>query len=73
MAEPSVVVYTHPDCDYSVTLKSDLDKKGVQYREIDISTVPGATEELMRLTNGERITPVMVEGGRVTVGYYGVG
>ncbi len=73
MVESAIVVYTHPDCDYSRVLKKDLDEAGVTYREIDISIVPGAMQELQRLTGGERITPVMVEDGNVIIGYNGVG
>ena len=29
--------------------------------------------ELEALTNGERITPVLVEDGKVTIGYHGIG
>ena len=39
-----------------------------------ISRLPREREtELLELTNGERITPVMVEGGVVTVGFHGIG
>ena len=71
--ESNIIVYTHPDCDYSQALKKDLDEAGVEYQEVDVSVVAGAMEELERLTQGERITPVMVEDGNVIVGYYGVG
>jgi glutaredoxin len=73
MSEPTIVIYTHPDCEYSTTLKNELDKSKANYKEIDISAVPGASEELLKITNGQRITPVIVEGKRVTIGYYGIG
>ena len=34
---------------------------------------PEHVEELEKLTGGERITPVMVEGDLVIVGYHGIG
>ena len=73
MAEPTIIIYTHPDCEYSTTLKNELDKSKAKYKEIDISIVPGATEELLQITKGQRITPVIVEGERVTIGHYGIG
>lgn len=69
----NMVVYTHPDCSYSEALKGELDTDGVQYEEIDLSLQPDKWEILESLTDGERITPVTVEGDLVTVGFHGVG
>ena len=72
MAEPAVL-YTRPDCSYSDALKYDLERDGVSFDEIDLSIYPDKITELERLTGGERITPVLVINGEVTVGYYGIG
>ena len=45
----------------------------MNFDEIDVSLHPEAVPELERLTGGERITPVIVEGEEVIVGYHGVG
>ena len=71
--EPALIVYTRPGCSYSDALKFDLDTDGVEYREIDLSLSPEYVPEVERLTGGERITPVMVEGDFVVVGYRGIG
>ena len=71
--EPTLIVYTRPDCSYSDALKFDLDTDGVDYTEIDLSVHPEHVPEVERLTGGERITPVMVEGDFVAVGYKGIG
>lgn len=68
-----VVFYSHPDCTYSGALKEELDGAGVAYEEIDLALKPEAWVALEELTGGERITPVLVEGETVTVGYHGVG
>ncbi len=68
----TTVIYTHPDCTYSAAARDELDQTGISYREIDLSLNPEAWEELERLTGGERITPVIVEGDQVTVGFHGV-
>ena len=69
----SLILYTHPDCAYSTAAKSDLQKLETEFIEIDISKQPEALAELLKLTGGERITPVMVYGDEITVGYGGVG
>lgn len=66
-------VYTHPDCDYSNTLKGELAELEVEYEEIDLSQRPEEWANLVKLTDGERITPVSVIGAIVTVGYKGMG
>lgn len=73
MAEATLVIYTHPDCSYSEAAKHDLEESGVEYKEIDLGLHPEAWGDLENLTGGERITPVIVEGDSVIVGYHGVG
>ena len=74
MAESNTLtIYTHPECDYSQAVKADMKRDGIPFTEIDVTVSPGAIAELERLTGGERITPVIVEGELVTVGYGGGG
>lgn len=69
----TVLVYTRKDCSYSDAAMSELKDNGTPYKAIDIDEVPGAREELLRLSNGEPITPVMVVDGEVVIGYHGLG
>ena len=66
-------IYTHPDCTYSDAARDEFLHMGVEFEEIDLSTTPGAWEEVERLTGGERTTPVIVQGTLVTVGFHGIG
>ena len=68
-----LLLYTHPDCSYSDALKDEFNSEGREYEEIDLSIRPEAWVDLEKLTDGERITPVMVHNGEVTVGFHGVG
>ncbi len=69
----SVVLYTHPDCSFSDALKDELNSEGTAYEEIDLARRLDAWTELEALTGGERITPVLVQGDAVSVGFHGVG
>ena len=69
----SVLLYTHPECSFSDALKEELDAAGTEYDEINLALRPEAWEDLEKLTGGERITPVMIEGDVVSVGFHGVG
>ena len=68
-----VTLYTHPDCTYSGALKGELEEAGTAFDEIDLSLRPEAWERLEELTGGERITPVLVDGEKVEVGFHGIG
>ena len=70
-AEPTIIVYTHPDCAYSSAAKMDYRRNKTTYTEIDLSKQPDKVEELLRLTDGERITPVIVCGDQITIGFKG--
>lgn len=72
-SETALIVYTRPDCSYSDALLHDLERDGVEYQQIDLELHPEHIDALEKLTGGERVTPVMVEGDLVIVGYHGIG
>lgn len=67
------ILYTRPDCEYSGALRDELDAAGRSYREIDVSIHTEAIKDLLKYTDGDRITPVLVEGDQVSVGFRGIG
>ena len=71
MAQPSTIIYTHPDCAFSSAVKMDYRKRKVDYTEIDLSKQTDQIPALLELTNGERVTPVIVENGVVSIGFKG--
>ena len=71
MTQPSTVIYTHPDCAYSSAAKMDYRKRKVDYIEIDLSKQADKIPALLELTDGERVTPVIVENGVITIGFKG--
>lgn len=70
---PHITVYTHPDCSFSSAVKIDYNNRGISFKEIDISIHPEAIAELEQLTGGERITPVIVDGEEISIGFNGIG
>ena len=68
----TLVLYTHPDCGYSVKARDELVQNEIKFTEIDLSKSPEAWVDVERLTGGERMTPVTVEGDLVTVGFNGM-
>lgn len=68
MAE--TVIYTIPDCPYCKAARDDLRRRAVPYREVDVAGDSLARDEMIALS-GDNTVPVIVEEGRVKVGFGG--
>ena len=66
-----VTIYTKEGCPYCAAAKQHYTEQNIDFEEIDIYESPAAKEELLRLTGGKRIVPVIVEDGKVTTGFGG--
>ena len=53
----SVTIYTGPLCNYCDAAKRLLVRNNVEYKEINIATVKGAMEEMIKKANGKRTIP----------------
>jgi glutaredoxin len=62
-----VLLYTRPGCPFCDAKRAELAARGVAVREIDLAAAPQAIPELLKLTGGRRVVPVLVEDGRVLV------
>ena len=69
----NIILYSHPDCTYSDALREELNESSVDFEEIDLALNPEQWSHLETLTGGERITPVLLRGAEVEVGFHGVG
>lgn len=46
-------------------------KQGVAYRYLDVKKDPEAMKQMLEYSEGLRKVPVMVDGGKVTIGFGG--
>ena len=53
----SVTIYTGPLCNYCDAAKRLLIRNNIKYNEINIATVEGAMEEMIKRANGKRTIP----------------
>ena len=53
----SVTIYTGPHCNYCDAAKRLLARNNVDYKEINIATVDGAMDEMIKKANGKRTIP----------------
>ena len=57
-----VEIYTTPYCGYCAMAKRLLDRKGVAYREIDVSADPSLRTAMVQRANGRRTVPQIFVG-----------
>jgi glutaredoxin len=61
------LLYAVAGCSHCDAARDGLVARGVAFREIDVRARPEVVPELLKLTGGRRIVPVVVEGGRIAV------
>ena len=67
VAAAPVLLYVVPDCPHCARERAALAARGAEVREIDVRARPELVPELMKLTGGRRIVPVIVDGTGVHV------
>lgn len=67
----SVVIYGKEGCPYTTAALKDFDARGVTYNYHDVLADRQALEVMLEKSDGQRKVPVIVEDGRVTVGFNG--
>ncbi|MBA3911140.1 MAG: glutaredoxin 3 [Rhodobacter sp.] len=58
-----VEIYTTPICPYCHAAKRLLGRKGVTYKEIDVSRDPALRAQMLQRANGRRTVPQIFIGG----------
>jgi glutaredoxin len=66
-----VTIYTKKGCPYCAAARKHFTDKGIPFTDIDVHDTPGALQKVRELSKGQSIVPVIVEDGRVTVGFGG--
>jgi glutaredoxin len=66
-----VLIYGKDSCPYTAAAVQDYQTRKVPYRYINVKKDRAELERMLALTGGRRQVPVIVEGGRVTVGFGG--
>lgn len=59
-----IEIYTAPFCPYCQRAKALLQKKNVDYEEYDVSSIPGARQEMQARADGRRTVPQIFVDGR---------
>ena len=65
---PYVEIFTGPVCDYCRRAKAVLARRGLRYREVDVSRTEGRGEMTVRLPHARTIPQIFI-GGKHIGGY----
>ena len=63
----AITIYLRAGCPYCDALRRELDERDARYTAIDVDERPEVVPELLKLTGGRRIVPVLVQGTEVKV------
>jgi glutaredoxin 3 len=66
-----VLIYGKDACPYTTAACDDYQTRKVPFRYINVKKDPAGLETMLGLTGGRRLVPVILEKGRVTVGFGG--
>ena len=56
----SVTMYSTPWCGYCRRLKSQMEREGISYVEVDIEELPDAAAYVMSINGGNQTVPTVV-------------
>jgi glutaredoxin 3 len=66
-----VIIYGKDSCPYTVAARDDYAQRQIPFRYINVKKDPAELQRMLTLTKGERRVPVIVEHGKVTIGFGG--
>ena len=56
----TITMFSTPWCGYCSTLKTGLDREGIEYAEIDIEQHPASADYVMSINGGNQTVPTVV-------------
>jgi mycoredoxin len=59
-AAGSVTMFTTTWCGYCRRLKTQMDREGISYSEVNIEEVPGAADFVMEVNGGNQTVPTLL-------------
>jgi glutaredoxin 3 len=67
----AVVIYGKDGCGYTKSACDDYAKRQVAFQYVNVQADSEKLKEMLRHTKGKRVVPVIVDEGKVTIGFPG--
>ena len=71
MAPDTVLIFGKDTCPYTQAARDDYATRKVPYDSVNVKKNPADLQRMLDYTKGRREVPVIVENGRVTIGFGG--
>jgi glutaredoxin 3 len=69
--QEAVQIYGQDLCPYTTEARKDFSRRKIPFEYINVLEDPAGLERMLKITHGRRKIPVIVEVGKVTIGFGG--
>lgn len=66
-----VLIFGKDSCPYTLAAREDYQARGVPFQYRNVKKSPADLQRMLEFSRGKRLVPVIVEDGRVTIGFGG--
>jgi glutaredoxin 3 len=66
-----VLIFGKENCPYTAAARADYERRKVEVNYFDVKKSREAMDRMLEHSGGHRKVPVIVEGGKVTIGWGG--
>jgi glutaredoxin 3 len=71
MSKENVLIFGHDLCPYTSRAREDFSRRKISFEYINVLQNDDALQRMLNHSNGRRQIPVIVEAGKVTIGFGG--
>ena len=71
MSIENVLIFGHDLCPYTSRAREDFSRRKIPFEYVNVLQDDEGLQQMLRHSNGRRQIPVIVEAGRVTIGFGG--
>lgn len=71
MSSDTVLIFGKDACPYTQAARDDFARRKVPFQYLNVKKDTEALKRMLDFSRGRREVPVIVEGGRVTIGFGG--
>jgi glutaredoxin 3 len=69
--DEKVLIFGQDLCQYTSAARADFSRRKIPFEYINVLKDEDGLERMVKLTNGRRKIPVIVDAGKITVGFGG--
>ena len=66
-----VYIFGKDACPYTQAARDDFQRRQVAFEYINVKATPAALNDMLKWSKGKRDVPVIVQDGKVTIGFGG--